>query len=296
MKSDYAKFGRMWGGVALAGAVLTLTAGANAQTIFQGGGTADATTALNSFLTAIGGGNNGGLVGTQPTGHRRVNWDGVPIPAAGTDFDIDANTIGMAVDRFVGRGALYQEVYAVSNNGFSSVNPDVAGQFPAFTPAKTFAMFNDNLIEQSFTVPGSLTSASTRGFGAIFLDAELADTSSIEYFNGATSLGKFSVPVTPISGGASFLGVLFDNPLVTDVTLTLGNATLFSFENGVITSGGAETLGDFKDLAVTDDFVFAEPQISGAAAAPEPGTWAFAGISAGMIGALALRRRLKRAH
>ena len=294
MKSDYAIGRRLRGGVALAGAVLTLTAGARAQTIFQGGGTADATTALNSFLTAIGGGNNGSLAGTQPSGHRRINWDAVPIPAAGTDSNIDANTIGMAVDRFKGRGALYEEVYAISNNGFASVNPEMAGQFPAFTPQKTFAMFNDNLIEQSFTVPGSLTPAITRGFGAIFLDVELANASSIEYFNGSTSLGKFPVPVTPLSGGASFLGVLFDNPQVTDVTLTLGSGNLFNLENGVITSGGAEALGDFKDLVVTDDFVYAEPQFN-AAAAPEPGAFAFAGIGAMMLGALAVRRRLKRA-
>jgi hypothetical protein len=268
---------------ALGTALLLAAPAARAQTIFSGGGTTAATTALNDFQAAIGGANNGNAAGTQPTGFRRINWDAVPIPAAGNDINIDADTIGMATDRFKNRGALFQEVYAISDNGFTSVNPDVTGQFPAFTPAKTFAMFNDNVIEMNFGVPGSLTPGLTRGFGAIFLDVELANTSTIEYFSNGTSLGTFSVPVTPTSGEASFLGVLFNDPSVTNVTLTLGNATPFSFNNNVVTSGGPE--GNGVDLVVTDDFVYAEPQIN-SAAAPEPGTVALFGI--GILTAAAL--------
>src|SRR5207302_5920819 len=110
-------------------------------------------------------------------------------------------------------------------DGFTSVNPNAAGLFPAFSPTRTFAMFNDNTIDMSFVVPSAATTTPiqgvTRGFGAIFLNVELPNTSSIEYFNGNTSLGKFFVPVGG-HGQASFLGELFNSQEVTNVTLTLG--------------------------------------------------------------------------
>ena len=77
----------------------------------------------------------------------------------------------------------------MSGDGFATVNPATAGQFPAFSPNNTFVMqdqtpyqFDDRFIEQSFTIPGTTTAAGTRGFGAIFVDAENAGSSKIEYF------------------------------------------------------------------------------------------------------------------
>ncbi|MBC8104101.1 MAG: PEP-CTERM sorting domain-containing protein [Cytophagales bacterium] len=274
-------------------AALTITS-ASAQTVFSGAGTTEATAQFSAFQTAIGGVDNGGGGGPRATGSRRINWDGVPVPATGPDTPINSTTIGMAVDRFLGRGALYSEVYGLASDGFASVSPSGgAASFPAFTPTKTFAAFNGNEIEQNFTLAGTLTGAATRGFGAIFLDVELANTSRIEYFNGATSLGSFFVPVGG-NGQASFLGVLFDSPLVTNVTLTLGNDNLFNFNNGVVTPGAAENLAggaSATDLVVTDDFVYAEPQAVNAAA-PEPGTFALIGF--GLLSAAGTRLRQRR--
>ena len=79
----------------------------------------------------------------------------------------------------------------VSGDGFESVNPSLAGQFPAFSLLNTFAHIgegdNQNEVEQSFTLAGTSTPAATRGFGAIFLDVELPQTSSIEFFGGSDS-------------------------------------------------------------------------------------------------------------
>ena len=63
---------------------------------------------------------------------------------------------------------------------------------------------------------------------------ENAGSSRIEYFGHDTSghevsLGSFAVP-TGASGQPEFLGVLFDNPVVTDVTLTVGHNALFNFD------------------------------------------------------------------
>jgi hypothetical protein len=249
--------------------IWTGSTGAVAQTEFRGtGGTpaaGGAKDAFDAFLAAA---------GATP---RRITWDGVPTPLAApgvNQLPINDNTTGINTTRFSGAGAFYPETYAVANDGFASVNPTTgAGQFPAFSGTKTFAAFNEFTIEQTFVVPGagSTTPGKTQGFGAIFMDVELARTSSIEYFNNGNSLGTFFVDVAG-DGGFSFLGVLFDEPLVTEVRLTLGNKILFNFDGVNTTSTGAEDIANGIDLVATDDFVFANPQ----AAAPEPGTLAFA--------------------
>ena len=259
------------GGLAIG---LMMTAPAQAVPLVFSGSGADTTTVFDDFRTAIGGGS-------------RINWDGVRLD--GTDANpntrvIDpGKTVEIPVDRFRNLGAIYADPYAVSGDGFTSVNPATAGQFPAFTPNNTFAMFDfdtgqftDRFIEQSFVLPNTNTAAGTRGFGAIFVDVEDATSSSIEYFGQSAdgneiSLGKFAVP-TGGSGESQFLGVLFDQPIVTGVTLTLGTNALFS-NDGASTqfqSFGGENLAAGIDLVVTDDFVFATP--TEAVAVPEPST------------------------
>ena len=195
--------------------------------MITGVGTANVTTALANFQTAIGGVSNNGKASPQTGGFRTINWDGVKVD--GTDSGGPPNTtvihtgdvVGIPLNRFQGQGVSFEEVYAVSNNGFATVNTNAAGLFPAFSTPNTFAMFNDNTIDMSFVLPSAVTStpvpAATRGFGAVFIDAQIADTSSIEYFSGDRSLGKFSVPVSPTPGDPEFLGVLFGSPLVTRV-------------------------------------------------------------------------------
>jgi hypothetical protein len=223
-----------------------------------------AATALQAFETAIGGVNNGATPPPQATGFRTINWDGVKLD--GTDFGGDTtvinpgNTVGIPINRFQERGVQFEQVYAVSGDGFTDVNPNVAGLFPAFSPKNTFAMFNENSIGLSFVLPSLHTttpvSAGTRGFGAIFLNVTTDNTSSIEFFNGDTSLGKFFVPKST-TGQAEFLGELFSSPIVTRVSLTLGEGALFSFDGTTVRPGGADSLTN--NLVVTDDFVYAEP-------------------------------------
>ena len=218
----------------------------SAPTVFSGSG-AGATTALDAFRAAIGGVKNTAAA-PQVGGRREINWDGVKLD--GTDLSpttvvVDPNTtVIIDVDRCKSQGTLFADPYAVIGDGFASVNPGSAGQFPAFSPKNTFVMqdpnagqFDDPFIGESFVLPGSTTAAGTRGFGAIFLDVEDAGSSSIEYFgrdaNGnQISLGTFVVPIGA-DGEPQFLAVLFDRPVVTDVNLTVGtNACSTSTEPG----------------------------------------------------------------
>jgi hypothetical protein len=238
-------------------------------------------TAVQGFEAAIGGVNNGGTAPATPlsTGFRDINWDGVKLD--GTDFGgppnttvIDAGkTAAIPLDRFQERGVFFGAVYSVSSDtqpggSFADVNPNVAGLFPSFSPHNTFAMFNDNGIDFKFVLPSvhntALVSAASRGFGAIFvnnqaLGAFSLTSSTIEYFHGSTSLGKFTVPAGA-PGQAEFLGVLFDNPIVTNVFITCGTDVIFKFDGTTFTSSGVkDDPANFHNLVVTDDFVYPEP-------------------------------------
>lgn len=233
----------------------------SAETVFKGVGTPAATSARNAFVAAIGGANNGGNPPPQSAGFRAINWDAVKLD--GTDFNGSTTvlsagkTVGIPVNRFQGRGVLFDEVYSVSGDGFASANPSVAGLFPFFSPSNVFAPFNGNNLDVAFVLPSDPAStplpAAVSGFGAIFENAQKQNVSAIEYFAGDVSLGKYFVP-----GGQNaeteFLGVLFDAPVVTRVKITLGEAPIFSFFDGKISAGpnGAE-------LVATDDFAYSEP-------------------------------------
>jgi len=226
-------------------------------------------TALRAFEAAIGRVKNA-AASPQPNGFRTITWDGVKLD--GTDFGGDTTVIvpnkvvGIPINRFEIQGAIFEEVYAVSGDGFKSVNGNVNTAspelFPAFSPTNTFAMFNDNTIGQSFVFASAANlspqPAATRGFGAIFLNVRIAGLTFIEYFNGTRSLGKFFVPVGATPGQAEFLGVLFSNPIVTSIEITCGFDVLFSF-NGITVSSSSVDNPPGHNLVVTDDFVYAEP-------------------------------------
>jgi hypothetical protein len=237
--------------------------------------------AVQSFEAAIGGPNNGANPPATPltTGFRDINWDGVKLD--GTDFGGPPNTTvidsgktaAIPLDRFQERGVFFGAVYSVSSDtqpggSFADVNPSVAGLFKSFSPHNTFAMFNDNGIDFKFVLPSAhttdLVSAVSRGFGAIFINNQAlggstSTSSTIEYFHGATSLGKFNVPAGA-PGQAEFLGVLFDSPIVTNVFITCGTDVIFKFDGTTFSSSGVkDDPANGHNLVVTDDFVYPEP-------------------------------------
>jgi hypothetical protein len=243
---------------------------------FAGGGAAQPTAAaqLAAFEAAVGGVKNT-LPAPQVGGFRTITWDGVKTDgtdsAAGPNSTVvippagggTSHTVGIPLDRFEGSGVFFGAVYGVSSDGFVDVNPGATGLFPAFSPPSTFAMFNDNGIDFKFVAPATtnsdLVSASSRGFGAIFINVETPNTTSIQYFNGNTLLDTENAPVGG-HGTAVFVGALFNNPVVTRVVLTLGTDVLFSFD-GTTTKAGpfADNPGTGHNLVVTDDWAFAEP-------------------------------------
>jgi hypothetical protein len=202
--------------------------------------------AMSAFEAAIGGIDNGSSP-PRSGGHRSVNWDGIPsaladpsfLPGgfynAGSTRGLDLATPGAGL-----------EVSA----GFGAVNATYPTDFPAFSPSRVFSPIGSNVTRLTFYLPGTATHATVAGLGAIFRNVEVANSSSIEYFDrGGQSLGKFFAPTSVTKGDAEFLGVLFNPETAAQVTITTGTTAL-----------GPTDSPPGTNVVVLDDIAYPEPQ------------------------------------
>lgn len=213
----------------------------------------DITASVNQYRAVLGEPNNGTASGPLAAGRREINWDGVPDAQASPNF--------LPGDSFSSRGALLAapggsgvQVSADSNNPsgaavrFGNINPAYASSFQTFSPERLFSPIGSNVVDLTFTVPGTQTPAVVRGFGAVYTGVD-RDSSSFEYFDkNGQLLGRFVVPAA--SNSLSFLGVAFPTPIVARVRIVYGNSALGPDESATV------------DVAVMDDFIFGEPQAS----------------------------------
>jgi hypothetical protein len=187
-----------------------------------------------------------------PVGRREINWDAVPDNQTNTDaFPGDFfNSTDPGAPAGRKRGAIFSTPgtgLRVSNNDFIDVLTE-NNKFNAFSPARTFAAIGSNKMDITFKVPGTATDASVKGFGVIFSDVDLENYTTLEFFEGNKSLGKFKAPVKTDENGFSFLGVAFKNAKVTKVTVTSGTAAI-----------GKATFNTPNDQVIMDDFFYSEP-------------------------------------
>jgi hypothetical protein len=189
-------------------------------------------------------------------GRREVNWDGVPVAFTNANnFPFDF--FGSADPTLANgrkRGLIMTNTgtsFRVDSTDFSEIDITYAGQFEAFSKKRLFAYMGNNVTEVTFKVPGTNTDASVKSFAVIFSDVDVANSTTIEYFNGAKSLGVFSAATAP--QGFSLLGVGFPDEKITRVVITSGNGLLATGVKDISTGGT-------KDLVVMDDFLYSEPQ------------------------------------
>lgn len=200
----------------------------------------------------------GGTLNTTPGavgGRREINWDGVPADLLGKPLPPDfLNNTDPGAPASSQRGLVYEAggTFQVSNINFEEVNPLAAGQFDAFSGTQTFTNTSSNLWDVGFEIPGQDVAASVRGFGIVFADVDLENNTSLEFFNGTKSLGKFYAPAQQPGSKFSFLGVYFKNERITRIKVQHGNGLLNEGQKD-ITDGGA------KDLVILDDFLYDEP-------------------------------------
>jgi hypothetical protein len=206
----------------------------------------DIAATLVQFRAALGDPLNGGAPGPLSGGRREIKWDGAPAEMPG-DF---CNTTVKAGAIFSTEGIGFRN----SDSDFSEINPAYADDFNAFSQPKTFMPIGSAQLTMTFRVPGLETAATTRAFGVVFSDVERVGAASIKLFDAAgRSLGQYHAPVRSDPAGFSFVGVTFASPIVARVRITSGQRAL---------GRGVQDLSDGGnlDLAVMDDYLYAEPQ------------------------------------
>ncbi len=229
-----------------------------AATVFTSSGAtaADITATVNDFRSAL-----GTLNPNQPVnfagGRREINWDAVPAasrnPFPGTFFN--GSVPGRA------RGIEF------SGSPFETPVPGANDPFAAFSAPLIFDTIGSLSFDIDFFSPkDQTTDATTRGFGAIFLDVDEDNTTSMEFFSlDGLSLGKYFAPKAQGDRTFSFVGVTFPSAQVAKVRIVAGSDT---------------------DAVAMDDFLYGEPQ-----AVPEPSTWMTLAAGAGLV---AWKRRPRR--
>lgn len=214
-------------------------------------GSGDVTGVVGEFRALLGEPLNGVTPGSQAAGRREINWDGVPASVTDTDaFPGDFfNTRSP-------RGAVFTttgQAFRVSSTNLADVDPSYGSQFGFFSPQKTFAVTGSTAMTVEFQVPGSAIPAVVRGFGVVFADVDRQGSATLEFFGPAGSLGRFEAPARTDASSLSFLGVAFQDAVVTSVRIVSGRAPVGVGIKDVSDGGSA-------DLVVMDDFIYSEPR------------------------------------
>lgn len=269
----------------------------------NGGQVADLTGAgdpLTAFRSVLGANLGAAPNAANNPGRREINWDaGAPLDGVSDPGLMPGNQFNGLAAPFA-RGAAFstpgsgfmlsrrcaqdgQAFPCGGSNILLGMGPDAGNNvlLRAFSEERIFTPVGSNVMDVTFAVPGTPgVVASTSAFGAIFLDVETANLTTMEFFGlGGQSLGVFTVPAGPDSG-FSFLGVQFNaGERIGRVRLTLGD---------YVVTGHGDFNGN-NDLVALDDFVYAEPQ-----AVSEPATLALLGL-AGLVGLRASGRRRRAA-
>lgn len=221
-------------------------------TVFTASG--DINASVNEFRNLLGSQLN--TTTGAVNGRREINWDGINDSLVGKSLPDDFfNAVLPEAPVTRKRGLAYAAssgTFMVSNTNFENVNPAAASQFKAFSGDKTFANISSNKWEVTFKVPGAVTDASVKGFGAVFSDVDLNNSTSFEFFNGTKSLGKYFVPPHDATTSFSFLGVYFKNSETITRVQVSHQGNLASGEADISNNGTA-------DLIVLDDFLYNEP-------------------------------------
>lgn len=265
---------------------LVWVGGAMAQQVFSatGANASDIQATMDSFRTALGT-LNGNVPGSFGAGRREINWDAVP-DAFSAPNQFPGNFFNQNFSPRA-RGAVFSTpglgfaVSAAAGNpsgaakDFGDVDPAYVTNFEAFSPQRLFRAIDSTQTDVTFFIPGSTQAATVSGFGVVFSDVDLENTTSLQLFDsGGTLLRTEFARATRGEGTFSFLGVKFDGAPVARVRITSGNAALAP---GFHEDPGAASP---TDLVVMDDFVYGEP-------VPGPGAGALALCGLGV----ALRRR-----
>jgi hypothetical protein len=202
-----------------------------------------------------------GSLNTQPgatSGRRELTWEAVPDELLDKTLPGQFfNQTGAEANPSFQRGLAYEPQFdfRVSKTQFSSLAPDAANEFTAFSGSATFASVADQPQPWpiSFQLAGKTTAAAVRGFAMVVNDVDIAGSVQIQYFNGNTLIGIIDVPARSGDSPFSFAGLLFREPVITSIKVK---------HQGLLKAGAKDiSQGGVTDLVVMDDFIYGEPVV-----------------------------------
>src|SRR3954454_14874663 len=156
-----------------AGFIVFESAGANPAAI---------TPTRDGFRAAVGGGSVAGANGSFGGLRREINWDGLP-DASSDPNQLPANFFNTTSPRGV--------VFSTPGTGFmvsanaGQTTPPLFGfpnDFQTFSAQKLSTAVNSFITDVTFFVPGTMVAPTTRAFGLIFVDVEVANLTKLEFF------------------------------------------------------------------------------------------------------------------
>jgi len=260
-----------------------LTAPTGGSVSFSGAGAA-AAGAMSAFTAAIGGADNGTYPGGAGAGYRHLDWDSVAMDGStpGSRVISPGHVVSIAPWTTQPYGLELSRPVAVSDDGFTAVDPGAAGLFAPFSGPNLMAPFDGQSLRIAVISPTGMAASpvyeATRGLGAIFLDVS-EPGSGLDFYDGSTLIGHVDAPPAG-PGQASFAGMLFGSAVVTSVVVDLGTAPVFDYDGASATPGPPNAPPDGANLVALDDVVLAEPASPGAGAQATAGVQ-FAGQVAG---------------
>jgi len=231
---------------------VSVTLAATAHSVQITSATGDITASVNGYRAALGS-LNPNVAGEQAGGRREINWDGVP--ATFTDNDLFP---GSFFNVNSPRGVLFTtpgSAFRMSDSGYVDVNANYVGEFNAFSRPKLFATRGNTVVDVRFVVAGSSTPALVTGFGSVFADVGLDSSTTIQYFDATGNLlATVKAPRRSDAAGLSFVGAVFESPIVARVRITSGNTPIDAAVQDNVSAGGN------RDIVVMDDFIYGEPR------------------------------------
>ena len=156
-----------------------------------------------------------------------------------------------------------------------------------FSPQRLFTAINSNVTDVSFFVPGTSNAATTSAFGLIFVDVEVANLTTLQFFDEDNNLIFTRSALAAGNQGLSFLGgVANAGEEISRVRITSGLNTIVS--NGVLGNPN-------DDVVVMDDFIYAEPTRDAVPVA-EPSTLPLMASAICLLATVAMRRAGRRTN
>lgn len=212
---------------------------------------------VDAFRGALGA--NNGVAAAAAQGRREVNWDGVPAarldPFPG-DFFINTSPRGIRFStpgtrmKVSGDPATPSFEFADVTAPLPDGRPWGPIEFSAFSPSKMFAPIDSVETNIHFFVPGTSAPATVTGFGAVFSDIDLENSSAIELYgaDGSLLFKRFLAKAGGASKGFTFFGVTLEGKRVARVRILAGSHPI-----------NTPFMSPPPDGVAIDDVIYAEP-------------------------------------